>query len=88
MALLFPMPNIMELGPPAWFIIFLLKKDHNPQNMKIGTTQESRKDRIGDMGWTILLPNVTLCACRRFVRSRSATGAVAYSLPSPSLNRI
>ena len=77
MALLFPIPNIMELGPPAWFIIFLLRKDHSPQKIKIGTTQEIRKDRIGDMGCTISLPNLTLCACRRFARSRSVTGAVA-----------
>ena len=56
------MPNIMELAPPAWFIIFLLRKDHRPQKMKMGSTQEMKKDSSGDMGCTMSLPNFTLCS--------------------------
>ena len=58
------------------------------QKIKMGSTQESRNESSGDVGCTISLPNFTLCSWRRFARSWSATGAVAYTFPSLSVNRI
>ena len=49
MALLFPMPNIMELGPPAFFIIRLVRYWPRTMKMITGRTQLSRMEMMGEV---------------------------------------
>ena len=74
MALLFPIPKIMELGPPlALFISFL--DIYCPMAIKItiGSTQDKIALTTGDVCWMICPENSAPDLYSRFVRSGSST---------------
>ena len=48
-ALDLPAPNIMEFGPPIFFIICLVSICPRPTKITMGNTQLSKKLRTGDI---------------------------------------
>ena len=89
MALLLPIPNIMEL-PPALSIIFF--DMYRPRNIKrtIGSTQYISRDTHGEVCRCISPENFAPDSYSRFVSSSSFTMPVLYmmSLSFLSVNMI
>lgn len=61
-------PNIIELGPPIFSMSFLFIKLPSAVKRTMGSTNQSKKLRMGEVCSTISLENAAPASYRRSVR--------------------